>query len=206
MEKLPFTSNEKVRYIGYWRAEEEITDEIIAIYDKNDRESFERSGKFTVLELTATEIVAKDNKTGEVFRRDRLGDGMSIHKFAEQGIGHLPFPIENSSNKTREETEEWLERLKQLEEYTDHEVYLGYSYCRLCYKHKDVEFENGSVEYYELSWTEPPFMYIWPEGYKHYVDKHNIEIPEDFWEFVWNYCENHNKLVEKNRKKSSGTK
>lgn len=50
--------------------------------------------------------------------------------------------------------------------------YMGYSECRLCHK------PNGSKEYYIINENK---KYIFPEGYLHYIEEHNI-IPSN--EFV----------------------
>ena len=49
--------------------------------------------------------------------------------------------------------------------------YFGWSTCRICEKN------NGGEEYYVGD-------YKWPSGYSHYVKEHNIEVPENFWDFI----------------------
>jgi len=85
-----------------------------------------------------------------------------------------PMPIANSNEKTKEETEKFLNTLTIIEKkIARKESYMGFSWCRICKCH------NGSEEYY---WGR----YIWPEGFKHYIIEHNIEIPNDFFNEIVN--------------------
>jgi hypothetical protein len=66
------------------------------------------------------------------------------------------------------------------------EQYMGFSECRLCNK------PNGSKEYYIIDENK---KYIFPEGYLHYIEEHNI-IPSD--EFI-NLLQKINKNFFQNR-------
>lgn len=65
----------------------------------------------------------------------------------------------------------FLKKLKKVEEIADVKHFRGRSTCRICW---DM---NGSKEYHTDSWT-------WPEGYAHYVEKHNIEVPSNFVDYI----------------------
>ena len=46
-------------------------------------------------------------------------------------------------------------------------IFMGFSVCRIC------GASNGSVEYSEGT-------YIWPSGLAHYVDQHDVRLPDEF--------------------------
>jgi hypothetical protein len=52
------------------------------------------------------------------------------------------------------------------------ERYLGHSACRLCDKS-----ENGSADLTDG-------VYVWPEGFAHYVRQHNVKPPVEFVDHV----------------------
>lgn len=47
-------------------------------------------------------------------------------------------------------------------------AYRGYSTCRICGKR-----DNGSADYSDG-------VYVWPQGFGHYIDLHGVKPPEDF--------------------------
>jgi len=66
---------------------------------------------------------------------------------------------------------EFLAALATIEGRAKRSQYRGMSTCRLC-KHW-----NGSAEFRLGGWQ-------WPEGFRHYVEKHNVLPSEAFREFV----------------------
>lgn len=76
----------------------------------------------------------------------------------------LPFPIENSSQLSISNREKLISYLK-----LNHSTirYLGLSECRICHK------DNGSTDVFDDK-------YVWPEGLVHYIEIHNVELPEEF--------------------------
>jgi hypothetical protein len=46
-------------------------------------------------------------------------------------------------------------------------AYMGYSPCRICGEN------NGAVEYTDG-------VFAWPEGLAHYVDEHEVRLPQEF--------------------------
>jgi len=63
--------------------------------------------------------------------------------------------------------------------YTKHDgfhsqQYMGYSSCRLCDKNN-----NGTADYTDGVW-------MWPEGYAHYLDAHSVRPPQEFIHHVAN--------------------
>ena len=49
--------------------------------------------------------------------------------------------------------------------------YMGHSTCRVCGK------ENGASEFTKGLW-------VWPEGFKHYIEEHGVRPSRDFEAFV----------------------
>ena len=45
--------------------------------------------------------------------------------------------------------------------------YLGWSWCRICKE------ENGYTDFTDGKW-------IWPEGLAHYIEEHNVRLPDKF--------------------------
>lgn len=85
----------------------------------------------------------------------------------------LPMPIANKSPWNGQK--EFLEKLSFIENSVDwgpnKEGYFGYSGCRIC------DCDNGSAEYRISDWT-------WPEGFRHYVEVHNVKPSDEFIRFV----------------------
>ncbi len=52
-----------------------------------------------------------------------------------------------------------------------HTAYMGYSDCRIC------GCGNGDKEYTDG-------VYVWPEGYAHYLERHQVKPPEHFVQHV----------------------
>lgn len=50
--------------------------------------------------------------------------------------------------------------------------YCGYSTCRICGK-----YDNGSADYSDGIW-------MWPEGFGHYIREHGVRPPADFVQHV----------------------
>ena len=78
----------------------------------------------------------------------------------------LPMP---DSNEFVEHEEEIVQYLKNGREIN---AYRGSSPCRLCDKRN-----NGSRE-------QSDGTYIWPNGLAHYVEDHNIRLPDKFVEYL----------------------
>lgn len=72
---------------------------------------------------------------------------------------------------TKEDAEDFLLKLDKLEVFLKKQgfvrSFLGTSDCRIC------GCENGSKEFYWQGW-------VWPFGYRHYVEEHWVAPSEDF--------------------------
>jgi|SRR5215208_4033156 len=81
----------------------------------------------------------------------------------------LPWP--EAHDEPMEDKEVFLEALNYAEAFAEVTSYRGWSTCRLCGKH------NGSVQFDLRGWT-------WPEGYRHYIEVHNVRPSPEFKAFV----------------------
>lgn len=72
----------------------------------------------------------------------------------------LPFPKEGEMSQ--EEISEFLPKLQTLEKKSKQVHYMGYSKCRLCGE------LNGTKTIYDET-------FAWPEGLKHYIEKHGVK-------------------------------
>lgn len=82
---------------------------------------------------------------------------------------HLPKPqdyVDASWNKDeRDKVIEYLQAGKRLISW------MGMSHCRFCNK------DNGSC-----CLTDD--TYVWPQGFAHYIQEHNVKPPEEFVKYV----------------------
>ena len=69
---------------------------------------------------------------------------------------------------------ELLAKLKQIQKIANKKFSLGFSKCRVC------NINNGHCEY-------SIDFFVWPEGYIHYLEEHNFEIPTEFSKFIMNF-------------------
>lgn len=81
----------------------------------------------------------------------------------------LPLPVSNSEPWKGQR--KFLRALSSVESEAWKVYYKGLSTCRLCGK------KNGSSEYADGSW-------VWPAGYRHYIEGHNVRPSLAFQEFV----------------------
>jgi hypothetical protein len=65
----------------------------------------------------------------------------------------------------------FLSMLEKVEARAQVTAYRGWSTCRLCGRH------NGSQEFEYRGWR-------WPEGYRHYVQEHNVIPSPAFDRFI----------------------
>jgi len=77
----------------------------------------------------------------------------------------LPYPKENEMNA--EDINEFVKRLRIVENKTPNFSYMGYSQCRVC------GIRNGTKTYY----TD---LFAWPEGYAHYIEEHGVKPSSAF--------------------------
>jgi hypothetical protein len=70
--------------------------------------------------------------------------------------------------------EDFLNKLGEVELYAKKVGYLGYSKCRVCSRN------NGDT-------TNISGEFSFPQGYRHYLEEHNVHPSERFKKFVMNY-------------------
>jgi hypothetical protein len=81
---------------------------------------------------------------------------------------NLPFPKENSSYLSQSDKDILIQYLTNSNHKKIH--CLGHSECRICDK------INGSLDIFDGK-------YIWPEGLSHYIEMHDVELPDEFVEY-----------------------
>lgn len=67
---------------------------------------------------------------------------------------------------------DFLAALTLVEQKAEVTYYKGSSFCRCC-----ANRGNGSREYSKA-------QFVWPEGYRHYVEEHNVKPPQEFIDFI----------------------
>ena len=73
--------------------------------------------------------------------------------------------------------------LKCLDELENHPnvtliSYMGWSNCRICGCRngtKEFVFDTGDIQYH------------WPEGLRHYIEEHRVELPSALWDIHTNH-------------------
>lgn len=91
---------------------------------------------------------------------------------------NLPFPKENSRQLSKSDKNILVKYLT----YTNHKkiCYMGHSDCRICNK------DNGTSDILDNK-------YIWPGGLSHYVETHDVELPNEFVKYCLTQVEKLNK-------------
>jgi len=87
--------------------------------------------------------------------------------------GYPQYPMPEAREKPWKGKRDFVAALTQLQEKggIKRESYRGWSDCRCCGK------MNGNKEYTKDGW-------LWPEGFLHYVEEHNVKPPQDFIDFI----------------------
>ena len=85
-------------------------------------------------------------------------------------LSKLPTPIPRGPWQGQQE---FLKALRKLESRNSvkMDAFKGMSHCRIC------KCINGSKQYSYKKW-------IWPSGYKHYIEEHNVRPSLAFMEMV----------------------
>lgn len=88
---------------------------------------------------------------------------------------HLPTPV-GTSWRNRELFLRLLSRVEsRVESGVESVQYKGFSWCRMCDK------SNGSIEYkLDIGGN----VWVWPDGYKHYIHYHQVRPSLAFEEFI----------------------
>lgn len=81
----------------------------------------------------------------------------------ESSTENLPFPIKRKNKRDID----FLALLKEVESKAKKLRWRGFSKCRLCGQ------INGSISYVYNGFE-------WPSGLRHYVEEHNIDLPDNF--------------------------
>lgn len=79
----------------------------------------------------------------------------------------------------------FLQKLNEVETHlkkskSSYIGYFGFSYCRLAeFDNCQKGDHNGNQEYITDTWT-------WPQGYKHYIEVHNVKPSDKFYKYIMN--------------------
>lgn len=97
-----------------------------------------------------------------------------IGYWMEKGIENPKYPDPNLSAFQCVNWEEYDKNrvCQYLKDGKMFEGYFGFSSCRICNKLK-----NGALELTDGVW-------VWPEGLAHYVECHDILLPEEFFQHI----------------------
>uniref|UniRef100_A0A6M3L0S4 Uncharacterized protein n=1 Tax=viral metagenome TaxID=1070528 RepID=A0A6M3L0S4_9ZZZZ len=99
---------------------------------------------------------------------------------------NLPFPKTSDDKKWMNKKIKFIRKLERIEDIIESSInigkissYKGFSKCRICKQ------KVGSREFEFKNW-------IWPEGFLHYIEKHNIKPTDDFIKFI----NHHSKIID----------
>lgn len=81
------------------------------------------------------------------------------------------YPWPKAGVEPWDEQDNFLKNLYKVQDTMEPKGYRGWSNCRIC------GMKNGSQEYEDDNW-------IWPAGYAHYIELHNVKPTEDFAQYI----------------------
>lgn len=84
---------------------------------------------------------------------------------------HFPTPVHN--DKPFIDKDLVVEKIISVQSKLVERAYKGSSFCRCCGE------KNGNGEFSHKGW-------IWPQGFLHYVIKHNVEPTKEFKKYILN--------------------
>lgn len=77
-------------------------------------------------------------------------------------------PVPNSATIDQKEI---IKKIKYVQKFAQKTAYRGLSPCRIC------QCYNGCEEYAIDG-------FVWPSGYLHYLEDHNVAVDEDFAKYI----------------------
>lgn len=101
-------------------------------------------------------------------------NGLKIEGYWYNSYGDAakyPMPIAKSDEM--QDKIAFLINLTKAQEEAERNSYRGWSNCRIC------GCMNGSAEYHTDKW-------LWPSGYQHYINDHNVRPSPEFFEYIMN--------------------
>lgn len=84
-----------------------------------------------------------------------------------------PWPVSESKKWKGKKKNEFLRKLFQVEQKAKEWRYSGHSNCRFC------SIRNGSGEFDYKN-------FLWPSGYSHYIEEHDVFPDLDFYNMIMN--------------------
>ena len=104
----------------------------------------------------------KEKSRREIYRQM----GYPVDDIFKNPEEESPYPEPKANDEPWQGQGDFIARLLKIQSYAHKTYFRGFSSCRICKK------INGSIEYEYKG-------HIWPEGYLHYIEEHNIEPTED---------------------------
>lgn len=121
--------------------------------------------KQIVTELSLKQMVPTATDKSIMLREGFWTDGTPDTAHLPKAVPSEPWPGQNL----------FLKALAYVEKCSDEHNYKGWSNCRCC------GIKNGSADFYR---TRLGIKFIWPCGFSHYVEKHNIRPSLAFQDWV----------------------
>lgn len=103
------------------------------------------------------------------FWGDKRSNGENIMPW--DTMGRRPLPKANSAKTDQTNI---INAIKNVQQVARRTSYMGFSCCRICASH------NGCEEYAIDN-------FVWPAGYVHYLEEHNVAVDKDFANYVLNF-------------------
>jgi hypothetical protein len=94
-------------------------------------------------------------------------------------VGFWSEPEDNPEVLDTKIDDTFLAKLTIVEKYSYRQECSEYSVCRICNKS-----DNGDSDI-----TTYDMLFVFPSGYRHYLEEHNVHPPKKFYEYVINFVE-----------------
>lgn len=111
----------------------------------------------------------------------KFGKRVGYFRNSLEDASELPFPVENSCTIPPKLMRKFVSKLSSLILYSRdngcYDTYKGYSNCRIC---------NEIVGRDEYAVKVKDKFFIVPEGFLHYIEKHNIQPDMDLFNSIMN--------------------
>ena len=162
-------------YFVYFSLEELLQDwKIVDDQLRIDNQKMEKEKELQILILDSSDAPEILN-----FHPDQSGKKEEL-KFigywnAMHYVSHQSFPLPMPQNYIDPNFSEKEKIIRHLRNGSDFEFWRGNSFCRFGCQNVDMGFKDLTDG-----------TYVWPEGYIHYIEKHNVKPPQEFITHVLN--------------------
>lgn len=126
--------------------------------------------------------LSMDDDVGRIARARMFTMGGSVERrfgfWASKNASFLPLPVARGESPNPE-TETAIQMLLEINRFAGYVVFPKPEMCIFCHGEKKI----GRREFVFRP-LPSGFTYRWPEGFLHYMIRHNVEVPEWFPELV----------------------